>query len=356
MNRVLLSAVALGLCICCGSDEPRTPVSPSAGMPVDNVVSIEITGATRLTSIAEVSRLAAMARFVSGATRDVSAESSWRSADPSVAAVTASGALTAIAPGRTAVFVQYQRLSVSHAVTVLPTGTFVITGHVFEPGNVAVFGARVEVVGGAQAGRAAMADFNGAYELYGIGGDVTLRATKSEYMPGTVSASVSADRVVDFELAPNVAPIMLAGTYRATFSSGSTCAANLPEDLRSRTFTATVRQSAARVDVEFSGAEFAVNPRDGRGKGFSAVLHGSSLQFTIGDTYYGYFEDLVEQVGPSTFLSVNGFTTATATTSETSGILKGTIAVWDAPNGFYAPGKRLASRCAGDHPFSFARQ
>lgn len=357
MNRFLLASVVLGMCVCCGSDQPHTPVSPSPGMPTDNVVSIEITGVTSLTAIGEVSRLTLTARFFSGTTRDVAAASNWRSADSTVVAVTTGGVLTAIAPGRTAVFAQFQGLSVSQAVTVRPTGTFVISGHVVESGNVALFGARVEVVDGAQTGRAAMVDSNGAYELYGVGGAVTLRATKSEYMPVTVSTSIAADRVLDFELAPNVPPVTLSGTYRATFAAASTCAANLPEDLQSRTFTATIRQAAARVDVEFSGAEFAVNPHDGRGKGFSGVVHGNLLQFSIGDPYYGYFEDLVEQVAPTTFLTVNGFSMATATPSETSGVLKGgTITVWDAPNGFYASGRRRTGRCTGDHPFTFVRQ
>jgi hypothetical protein len=76
----------------------------------------------------------------------------------------------------------------------------------------------------------------------------------------------------------------------------------------------------------------------------------------MGDTYYGYFEDLVEQLDPSTYLTINGYTNgAAAAAAEISGRVQGVITVWDAPNGFYGFGRRQTGSCRGDHPFVFAR-
>jgi hypothetical protein len=353
-SRLVLAAAVL-LAWCGDNDRSRSPTAPTSPTPVAAVLSLEITGATTLTAIGQTSQLTAIARFDNGSSRDVTAEAMWRAFNAAVVSLSPAGSLRAIAPGRTGITAQFQTKLVSREVLVLPSGTFILRGRITEAGNLPVAAAKVEIVDGPHAGKFTNSGFDGAYELFGIAGQVMVMASRGEYISQTKSASMTDDRMLDFELQPRVAPIALAGNYRVTFAVSSACNAALPEAARVRSYGATIAQDAARVEVELSDAQFAVNPRDNRGRRFSARLRGNALSFTMGDTYYGYFEDLVEQLDPTTYLTINGYATANASPSQISGPLQGVIAVWDAPNGFYGFGRRQTGSCRGEHPFVFAR-
>jgi hypothetical protein len=187
--------------------------------------------------------------------------------------VTVGGVLTAVAPGRTGVVAEYQGRFVAREVTVLPSGTFVVKGRVSEPGNLPLFAARVEIVDG-HGGR-----------------DVPSHLQRVERLRGELARGGTIANV----------------SRRASADVGARRHPALRRRLRDQP------AGSARQRV-------------------FATLYGSTLQFSIGDTYYRYFGDLVEQLDAATFLTINGFTTATATPSEASGVLKGTFTVWDAPN------------------------
>ena len=351
---VLIAAVLLGWC---GDDDrSRTPMSsPTSPTSGATVVSLELTGTTTLTAIGQTSQLNLIARYADGSSRDVTTEATWRVFNTGVVSLSPTGLLTAIAPGRTGISGDFQSRNISREVVVLPSGTFILRGRISEPGNLPIGGARVGILDGPQAGKFTNSIYDGRYELFGISGQVMVMASRGEDIAQTKSATMTEDRTLDFELQPRIPPFPVAGSYRVTFTVSSTCSAALPEAARVRSYAAAIAQDAARVEIELSGAQFAVNPRDNRGRGFSGRLQGNVLSMSIGDTYYGYFEDLVEQLDPSTYLTINGYANGSAAASEISGRVQGVIAVWDAPNGFYGFGRRQTGSCRGDHPFVFAR-
>ena len=65
--------------------------------------------------------------------------------------------------------------------------------------------------------------------------------------------------------------------------------------------------------------------------------------------------DLVEQLGPTTYLTISGTANGTATPRTIAGSLNGTFTVWET-NGFYGFSRRIVAFCnATDHQFSFVR-
>jgi hypothetical protein len=92
----------------------------------------------------------------------------------------------------------------------------------------------------------------------------------------------------------------------------------------------------------------------GSGNVFHGRIEANSVTFSIADWYsYG----VVEQLGPTTYLSISGTATATVTLPTISGGFNGGMELWEAPNGFYAMERRQTAACsASDHQFTFVRQ
>ena len=334
------------------------PVAPTPA--VDAVTSLQVTGNTNLTNVGQTSQLTATAGFVSGASRDVTSETLWHSFNPEVATVSASGLLTAVTLGRALINASFttwanpafQTRAMNREVLVLPSGTFIVRGRVNEPANLDIWNARVEVVDGPQAGRFTMTNSFGLYELYGLSGDIRVTVTKEGYIAQTKSVAMTQDRVLNFEILPAVAPTAMAGNYRLTFTASQRCASQLVEEARTRIYSARINQDQARVDVLLSDANFV--PSAGSGNAFQGRIEANSVTFSSGD-WYSY--DVVEQLGPTTYLAIWGTATATVTLPTISGGFNGSMELWEAPDGFYAMGRRQVASCsASDHQFTFTRQ
>lgn len=369
LKRLLFIAGAAAVFACCGGDGNRSPVVPTVINPVaptpagDAVASLQVTGNTHLTSVGETSQLTATAGFVSGASRDVTSETIWHSFNPEVATISARGLLTAVTLGRALINASFQTRAsnntlltkaINREVVVLPAGTFIVRGRVNEPGNLDIWNARFEVVDGPQAGRFTMTDSFGGYELYGLSGDIRVTVTKEGYIAQTKSVALTQDRVLNFEILPAVAPTAIAGNYRLTFTASQRCASKLVEEARTRIYSARINQDQARVDGLLSGANFALEPSTGIGNGFQGRIEANSVTFSFADWY---FDGVVEQLGPATYLSIWGTATAIVTLPTISGGFNGGMELWEAPNGFYAMGRRQVASCsASDHQFTFTKQ
>jgi len=112
--------------------------------------------------------------------------------------------------------------------------------------------------------------------------------------------------------------------------------------------------------VNLSGAEFALSPGTGSGNYFSGAVRTNVVTFTISiDDYYYYYYydsfDLVERLGPTTYLTVGGTATATAAPRNITGNLNGRFTLWEAGTSFYGSKRNVASCNAPDHRFSFIR-
>src|SRR5262249_52269102 len=96
-NAGVVTAMGLGTAII-----TATNASVSATLVVvvamDLVLSLSITGTTTVTS-GQTTQLSAILNFRDAATQDVTGDASWSSSDPSIAAVSNSGLMTAVAPG-----------------------------------------------------------------------------------------------------------------------------------------------------------------------------------------------------------------------------------------------------------------
>jgi len=87
------------------------------------------------TSVGQTAQLTALVRYNNNTSIDVTGETQWNSSNPSVVAVTASGDLTTTGLGSATITGQYGTMQLTTVATVLPPGTFVVSGRIRLPGN-----------------------------------------------------------------------------------------------------------------------------------------------------------------------------------------------------------------------------
>ena len=150
------------------------------------------------------------------------------------------------------------------------------------------------------------------------------------------------------EITPRFAPANVAGTYRVTFTASPSCT-SLPAELKTRTYTATIDQDAARLLVTLSGASFVSKQNT-----FSGKVFGDTVTFDMGGSGYdyGYYYDgtLLQEVLPSgQILGLFGTMTAPATPQSISGPLVGGFTL-------NTGNSRHTSCAANDNQVVFTRQ
>jgi hypothetical protein len=144
-----------------------------------------VSGNLSLTSVGATSQLSATAGWPDGTTQNVTSDVRWRLADMSVATISSTGLVTAVAFGLTDLDASYGALSKTLQVVVTPAGTFVASGRVREPGMGSLGGVRVLEP---QSGTSVLTDQNGHYSL----GSLTsahLNFEKEGYEPGQLDAT-----------------------------------------------------------------------------------------------------------------------------------------------------------------------
>ena len=263
---------------------------------------------------------------------------------PNVATVSG-GAVTGIALGRTMIRVNFERGSTSMTIVIEPDGTFIVKGKVTEAGGLGVLAATVEVISGPP--NQVQTNSDGFYELFGVGGTSILRFGKTGYFDERRSVTMSADQTLDVEITPRSAPASVAGTYRVTFTASASCTI-LPAELKTRTYTATIDQDAARLLVTLSGASFVTmqNTFSGKVFGDTVTFDMGTAAITMATYYYG---TLLQEVLPSSqILGLFGTMTAPATPQSISGTLAGGFTL--------KTGDTHTSCAANDNQVVFTRQ
>ena len=119
---------------------------------------------------------------------------------------------------------------------------------------------------GQHAGLVTMSDASGRFSFdQDVASPSTVRATKEGYAVGTRTSVFLTDgrAYVSFSLASINPPVAVAGSYTLTITADSTCAA-LPDDVRTRTYPATVGVATSstapantRFDGKVTGGQFA---------------------------------------------------------------------------------------------------
>jgi hypothetical protein len=333
------------------------PLPPGA---TPSIARIEIGGPASVPP-GEAVQLSATARLADGSSRDVTTEARWNSANRTVLSVSPDGVATGHEAGEAMVSVHFGSATATREVIVVPRSTFRIVGLVTEADarSAAVVGARVAVTAGVGAGLFATTGEDGRYRLYGVAGDVELRITKDGYQPHAQGYQVGDHLMLNAQLALLAPRPDVAGTYTLTIAAAEECRANLPEDVRLRSYTAVVTQNGSQLDVRLEGATFAVSVSR-RGNWFSGRAEPTQVVFNLSrfdPLYYGYYGggygDLVEQLADARYLVVSGVARAAGSTAGWSGTLDGALTVFTGKLKSF-PAIEAACRSA-DHRFTLRR-
>jgi len=145
-----------------------------------------------------------------GTTQGVSTQATWQSSNTAVATVSASGLVSAVGIGGADIRATYQTVNGSANLTVTAS-VFSVCGTVRATNNTPINGARIEILDGANAGKAVDSDAAGAYCIANVQpGSFTVRARKSDYTTQDQGVSVTANATLNFSLSlaasPNPSP------------------------------------------------------------------------------------------------------------------------------------------------------
>lgn len=317
MNRACLAVIAILMAVACGGDKP-VPTTPTAN-PV--LTSFLIQGPPPTVGPGQTAQMKAVARFTDGSERDVTADARWTSTQPQIATVEA-GLITGQVLGRTGIRASYMSRDAFLAIVVKPAGTFILSGIITEPGPVSVGSATVTVLGGPL--HQVTADSFGSYEVFGVSGTVTLRVSKPGYLDETRTLIVTQDQRLDVQIKPISGPTPVAGIYAMTLTISPSCSI-VPDDQKTRSYTAAIGQDVARLAIQLGDANFVRDSRGEEKKHFTGKVFGSTVTFDWGDGYYAfYYGTSVQEILPGgRILGIWGTMVAQAAAQSISGSLIG---------------------------------
>jgi hypothetical protein len=101
---------------------------------VASFTSLTIQGSLNLGSVGAMSALTVLAKYTDGTSKDVTAQTTWTTSDPTVAQISPMGVVTATGFGQASLTANFQGHSSSVMVIVTPPGSFLVSGRVREPG------------------------------------------------------------------------------------------------------------------------------------------------------------------------------------------------------------------------------
>jgi len=220
-------------------------------------------------------------------------------------------------------------LSRSLGVTVVPQGTFVLSGVVTdaEIPTLPVRGARVDVLPGSLS---VLTDTGGFFRIYGVPPNPQIRIAAAGYETLTESLQVSGDVRQDFRLPLSGPRLNLTGAYTLTVEVTAGCGDNppLPQHLRRRQYDAFITQTGLGLQVALTEPRFLVV--NGAGNRFGGqVQSGASATFALDWTDEGY-PNVVERLGDGTFLVIWGTVSTTGSAGGLSGPFGGSMAQYAA--------------------------
>ncbi len=316
-----------------GCDKSPTQSSPLPPPPPNQptqptLQSIRVEGPTSVPP-GTTAKFIAIGQMSDGTSQDVTATTTWRTSDAGVLSVSPSGEATGGKDGEAVVAAENRAKRASLQVIVLTPGRYRLSGLVSDSGT-PVAGATVDVLDGSRAVMSARTGADGIYHLYGLIGDVEVRVRADGYPDQVRGIPVAGDATLDFTMPTGA---NLTGSYELTITAdAASCPVTgrnpFPDQLRVRTYAATITQSGSQLSVKLTGASLVFGS-------FSGTQNGTKVTFDIhgitGDPfyhYYTYFErtlDLVEQLSPPGFLIISGKATTSKDGSELSGQLAGVI-------------------------------
>jgi len=354
-TRLLAAAVVTtlaGALMASCEKSPTAPSSPTASPRAPaSLESLRIDGPSALTPGA-AAQYTAIGSFSDGGTRDVTASTTWLTSNSGVVTMAIGGRASAGAQGQTVIAAVNGPSRASLEVLVLTPGTYRLSGTVSDEG-LPIADALVEVVDGSRVTMSTRSDASGVYRLFGVAGSVEVRASKDGYAPKVNHVSVSENTTSDFILPPTSADD-LTGTYALTITAGSNCARSgsfaLPTEVRTRRYTADVRQSGRRLAVTLSGASLLNGSFTGQVDGTLALfdIHGIDV-YSESDFSLAYAIDLLDKVSAAQSYVASGHLSAPASPSRMHGTLTGVLALVNS-------NRSIVAGCEAAHEFTMERQ
>lgn len=314
----------------CGDDSPSAPSPvPSPATPI--TVGLELSG-PEVVPVGGSEQFRAIEHLANGPSRDVTNEAVWRGGNSGILTVSNTGLASGHQPGETSLTVSYiGRTATRSRVFVLPPGTYKVSGMVTDEGT-PVPGARVTVTAGASRGLSTTTLPDGYYRLYGVAGPTELRVTRTGYLDETRQLEVGRHETADFSLRLAAPRTMIAGTYALRVSAAADCS-SLPDDIRTRTFTAAIQQAGPTVTVTLSGSTF----QTGGGRvlnTFPGTVEPTGITFQVTGPYVYYYwyisyPSVLEQLTATVGYSFSGSVSATSSGSRISGTFEGFVGTYD---------------------------
>lgn len=356
-------ALAGNLAACTSEPAGGSPLRPSSPLAI---TSLEIQGPGTVPP-GSTARFTVTARLSDGVSRDVTDETVWHSSSPSVLSIDGTGLATAHARGETHLSANYLSRLSTREVIVVPAGSYRLTGQVTESdaSDAVLVDALVEVTAGSGAGLSTATGTDGRYRLYGVAGDTQIRVTKEGFQPRVLSVAVADHQTQNVELSLVRPREDVSGAYTLTITAVGDCRQALPEEVRTRTYTARLTQNGPNVEARLSGANFAVSP-GGRGDRFRGKVEPDGVTFSLSSyiyKYYGYtqYPDVIESLpaevaarlsSPSAYFVLDGSVVARGSRSHLSGTLAGAFQIFKHDPRW---GAFPATECRGGHQFALSR-
>jgi hypothetical protein len=241
-----------------------------------------------------------------------------------------------------------------------PVDALFMRGTVFDTAFRPLARAKVEVLDGPQSGLSTTTGARGEFSLIGVFDEATqFRATAEGHVTATRTLQPFCARCnpnwwINFALEVPDSPVNVGGDYMLTFVANTTCTM-LPDEMRSRMFTATIPgPSPARPADPFFQVGGATFFEDWNTIGIGVA----------GDYVALWLETLVEQIAPNTFVAFAGQAAATVDASNVSTFVlpfQGSIeyCVTIAENGRYPDcyqGRAARHRCESGHQLTLTRR
>jgi hypothetical protein len=182
-----------------------------------------------------------------GAREDVTTRVRWTTSDSAVLSMSSAGLFTGVAVGEAIVRAILGELSGSTTVIVVPAGTFRLAGVVTAPGSTRpLAGAQVQLItASGDVLTSVSAGPAGLFRFYGVAGPARLRISRRAFQPYEAEIDIQGHLTHDVSLSM----INLRGTYTMTLTASSGCRLELPEPVRTRTYSATVDQQDESLTV-----------------------------------------------------------------------------------------------------------
>jgi uncharacterized protein YegP (UPF0339 family) len=321
-----LGAVALaGLLVACDNPDSRNPLRPSA----PRVTGVELIGPSTIAP-GQTVEYTARVRLSDGTQKSGAGASVRWNFDSQFIQITDAGIATAKErTGDTLIRVMAQgsNFTSSKEVTIVPEGTFRLSGRVVDADSpsVGIAGARVEAMPGSIV---ATTDANGQYRLYGVAANATILASGEGYLNAEQQLQLTEHGSQNFQLKSNGDRLSLNGNYRLEIDASNCLGSRpLPAAVRIRQYDAAVTTAGAEMTVVLTESRFKKNSI-GKGDRFTGRVTGRRVTFTFSflDYYYPYYgpsgyPDVVEQLSDSTLFVPSGSVIATGSTDQVSGIM-----------------------------------